>query len=205
MVRVFLVAGDPLVRAGLAALLSPEPGMTVVGQGAPDDSLAARLATAAPDVVAWDLGPDAADAVDLLPEDAATSGPLVALVADAAQARDALAAGARGVVYRDAPGARLAAALRAVAEGLYVSPEPPGEPGSRPDRAAADLVEPLTPREREVLDLVVQGLTNRRIGERLGISEHTAKFHVNAILGKLGVTTRTEAVAEAARRGLVVL
>jgi DNA-binding CsgD family transcriptional regulator len=90
-----------------------------------------------------------------------------------------------------------------VAEGLFVSEEPLGEPATRSRGGAADLVEPLTPREREVLDLLVQGLTNRLIGERLGISEHTAKFHVNAILGKLGVESRTEAVAEAARRGLV--
>ena len=64
-------------------------------------------------------------------------------------------------------------------------------------------MEPLTPREREVLGLLAEGLTNRAIAERLGISEHTAKFHVNAILGKLGVETRTEAVGEAARLGLV--
>jgi len=67
------------------------------------------------------------------------------------------------------------------------------------------LVEPLTPREMEVLQLVAAGLTNRRIGERLGISEHTAKFHVNAILGKLGAQSRGEAVAQAARLGLVLL
>jgi DNA-binding NarL/FixJ family response regulator len=73
-------------------------------------------------------------------------------------------------------------------------------------RAAAEpLVEPLTPREREVLALLAQGMANRAIGERLQISEHTAKFHVNAILGKLGAETRTEALVHAARLGLVLL
>jgi DNA-binding CsgD family transcriptional regulator len=75
----------------------------------------------------------------------------------------------------------------------------------RPRVASEPLVEPLTHRETEVLQLLAQGLTNRRIGERLGISEHTAKFHVNAILGKLGAQTRGEAIAHAARLGLLLL
>ena len=63
----------------------------------------------------------------------------------------------------------------------------------------------LTPRESEVLQLLAEGLPNKAIAERLGISDHTAKFHVNAILGKLGASTRTEALAQAARLGLVLL
>jgi len=74
----------------------------------------------------------------------------------------------------------------------------------RPPRPAA-LVEPLTPRESEVLQLLAQGLPNKAIAERLRISDHTAKFHVNAILGKLGAQTRTEAIVHAARLGLVLL
>ena len=73
---------------------------------------------------------------------------------------------------------------------------------------AADLegpVEPLTPREVEVLQLLSQGLSNKLIGARLGISEHTAKFHVNAISGKLGAQGRTDAVVRAARLGLLLL
>ena len=75
----------------------------------------------------------------------------------------------------------------------------------RPLPVADALVEPLTPREAEVLQLLAEGLTNRRIAERLGISEHTAKFHVNAILGKLGARSRSEAIAQAARLGLLLL
>jgi DNA-binding NarL/FixJ family response regulator len=203
VVRVFLLAEDPLVRAGLMALLGAEPGFSVVGHGPPDPEAAARIAAAAPDVVAWDLGSDPTGPVDGAPDEVPGTAPLLALVTEPPQAAAAFAAGARGAVFRDASGARIAAALHAVAEGLFVSEEPLAEPAARSRGGAADLVEPLTPREREVLDLLVQGLTNRLIGERLGISEHTAKFHVNAILGKLGVESRTEAVAEAARRGLV--
>jgi DNA-binding NarL/FixJ family response regulator len=204
MLRVFLMAGDPLARAGLAALLASETGISVVGQGAPEADLASRVTAAAPDVVVWDLGPGTADGADLLSEAGPEGPPIVALVADRDQAGAAVAGGARGVVFRDAPGARIAAALRAAAEGLFVSEEPVGGRASPAPRPPADFVEPLTRREREVLDLLVQGFSNRLIGDRLGISEHTAKFHVNAILGKLGVATRTEAVAEAARRGLVM-
>jgi two-component system, NarL family, nitrate/nitrite response regulator NarL len=65
--------------------------------------------------------------------------------------------------------------------------------------------ERLTPREREVLGLLAEGRSNKAIATRLGISDHTAKFHVNAILGKLGAETRSEAIVLAARRGMVVL
>ena len=68
-----------------------------------------------------------------------------------------------------------------------------------------ELAEPLTPRELEVLQLLSQGLPNKRIAQRLAISEHTVKFHVNAILGKLGVQSRGEAMVQAVRLGLVAL
>jgi DNA-binding NarL/FixJ family response regulator len=203
-VRVFVVTEDPLAGAGLAALLSSEATVSVVGHGPASPDLAERLAASSPDVVAWDLGAGPSGAIEDLGEAVPSEVPLLALVGDADEARSALRAGARGAVYRDTPPGRLAAALVAVAQGLVVGEEGFAEPARQPARAAAPLLEPLTPREREVLDLLVEGHTNRRIGERLGISEHTAKFHVNAILGKLGVESRTEAVAEAARLGLVV-
>ena len=74
----------------------------------------------------------------------------------------------------------------------------------RPRPPAAATVEHLTPREQEVLQLLAQGLPNKLIATRLGISDHTAKFHVNGILGKLGAQSRTEALAQAARLGLVL-
>jgi DNA-binding NarL/FixJ family response regulator len=71
--------------------------------------------------------------------------------------------------------------------------------------ASPELVEPLTPREQEVLSLVADGLRNRAIAERLGISEHTVKFHLAAVFGKLGATSRTDAVRRAFRLGLIHL
>lgn len=194
--RVLLVSADPLARAGLAALLAARPELRLVGDADP-----ARAAAAATDAgaVLWDLGGGGAEA--LAPVAAAL--PLVALVAGEAQAGDALRAGARGVLDRGAGPDALAAALVAAAAGLAaLDPElaaallraPAAEPGG-----------PLTPREREVLALVAEGLGNKAIAARLGISEHTAKFHVNAILGKLGAGSRAEAIVRAARLGLVVL
>ncbi len=129
--------------------------------------------------------------------------PVVALVASEEQAAEALAAGARGVIFRGASGDRIAAALVAAGRGLLVLEEdlspwvrPPAQP------AAA---EGLTPREVEVLALLGEGLANKTIAQRLGIAERTAKFHVESILGKLGAESRSEAIVLAARRGLLVL
>ena len=128
----------------------------------------------------------------------------MAILWDDAQGAAAVAAGAGGVVLRDTAPERLVSALEAVAQGLVVIDPLLAELLPR-RRIAADLVEPLTPRENEVLQLLAEGRSNKSIAARLGISEHTAKFHVNAILGKLGAATRTEALAQAARLGLVLL
>jgi two-component system, NarL family, nitrate/nitrite response regulator NarL len=129
---------------------------------------------------------------------------VLAVLADAEQAGEALGAGAQGVVLRDVDAGRLAAAVRAVAEGLLVLDGAAAASALRPAPPLAAAVEPLTPREQEVLQLLAEGLSNKRIGARLGISDHTVKFHVNAILGKLGAQSRTEALAHAARLGLVL-
>ena len=87
---------------------------------------------------------------------------------------------------------------------LHAGASPDGPVGSgTPGRET--VIEPLTPREREVLELVAEGMSNRAIAERLAISEHTVKFHVGALLGKLAASTRAELVAIAVRRGLIML
>ena len=131
--------------------------------------------------------------------------PVVAVLWDEEQGAAALAAGVRGVVLRDMLSDRLVAALEAVARGLVVIDPALADLLPRRRAVTAELVEPLTPRENEVLQLLAEGRSNKSIAARLGISEHTAKFHVNAILGKLGAATRTEALAQAARLGLVLL
>jgi two-component system, NarL family, nitrate/nitrite response regulator NarL len=204
--RVLVVSDDPLARTGLALLLADRDGFVVSGQAGVDEDWPSPGDPGAPDVVVWDLGLGLRSTLEDLRELGPGSPPIVAIVADEADARDALAAGARGALSREADGDRLAAALRAAAQGLLVLDDafaaaliqsaPPSTPA---------LTESLTPRELEVLQLLSQGLPNKRIAQRLGISEHTAKFHVNAILGKLGVQSRSEAIVHAVRLGLVVL
>jgi DNA-binding NarL/FixJ family response regulator len=129
---------------------------------------------------------------------------VLALVTDAPEARQALRAGARGALSRSAPPAAIAPAALAVAAGHWVV----DEHFAREILQLGDPPAPgiaLSPREQEVLELLSEGLSNGEIAVRLGISRHTAKFHVNAILDKLGATTRTEAVVLAARGGILTL
>jgi two-component system nitrate/nitrite response regulator NarL len=154
------------------------------------------------DVVLWDLGREAPARVDALADPRGDGPPVIALAPDDAQAATALAAGIRGYLSRDIDARRLTAALSAAASGLVVlDPEIVSHP--LPARASPQMIEDLTPREIEVLQLLAEGMANKAIATRLGISEHTAKFHVNAILGKLGARSRTEAVITAARHGLI--
>jgi len=120
----------------------------------------------------------------------------------------ALRAGVRGILRADLTASQLATALQAVAHDLIVLH--PNEAQSRAIAPAneldlADLVEPLTAREREVLQMLAEGRGNKQIAGRMNISEHTVKFHVASILGKLRASTRTEAVSIALRRGLILL
>jgi DNA-binding NarL/FixJ family response regulator len=197
--RLLLVSQDAIARAGLRAL-AERAGLSVVADLAPDE-LEPELLEAA-DAILWDAG--AAGAFEAIRR-ASERVPVLALPWSPEQAREALAAGARAVLSRERLEEQLPVALQAAALGLLVVDEAEGASVIRAPAPSEALVEPLTPRETEVLQLVAQGLTNRRIGERLGISEHTAKFHVNAILGKLGAQTRGEAIAHAARLGLLLL
>lgn len=204
VLRVMVVADDPLARAGLAALLAQRPDIEVVGQAAGHPELATDAQVYRPDALVWDTGWEPAVVLERLADLRSELPPVVVLVAAGAQAAEARAAGAHGVLLREVTAPGLAAALRAVAEGLWVwtaemaerlEPSAQGQPGQP--------AEPLTPRELEVLTLVASGLPNKAIAQRLGISEHTVKFHINAILGKLDASSRTDAVVRATRLGLV--
>jgi two-component system, NarL family, nitrate/nitrite response regulator NarL len=197
IVRFAVVGEDPLARAGLVALLASDPDLALVGQGEPADT--GRFAAQA-DVVVWDAG--AGPLGGGLEEGL---GVVVALVGDERQAVLALGAGARGVLPRDVSASRLAAAIAAANIGLIVVDETFGAVLGRREGPPTPLPEPLTPRELEVLTLLGQGLSNKAISARLGISESTAKFHVNSILGKLEVGSRSEAIVHASRLGLLVL
>ncbi len=197
---ILVVSADPLARAGLAALLAGRDDLLVAGQAAPDGELRAAVEAVAPAAAVWDPGDGSG--LDRMREAAAGGLRVLALVSAAGQAQEALSAGAGGVLPRGAGADRIAAALRAVAAGLVVLDAGSAGELLRPAPAPA---EGLTPRELEVLSLLAEGLSNKAIAERLGISDHTAKFHVNAILGKLGAQSRSEAIVRAARLGLVVL
>lgn len=176
--RVAVVSNDRFVRAGLLATLESFDDLSVIADLEPDDLLESRLRVIAPDVVLSDV----AIAGDV---------PILLLTSDAASSHVA-----NGVLSRSATAEQIDVALHAIAEGLRVTDGSPAVPNQ---------VEPLTHRELEVLQLLAEGLTNKEIAQRLTISEHTVKFHVNAILAKLGAATRTEAVVHAARLGIVVL
>jgi DNA-binding NarL/FixJ family response regulator len=203
--RVFIAAASAAARLALRDRLDV-PGVEIVGEG-----LGLEAAPTWTDVVVLDgaraLARPAATvaADDRLPA-------VVALTDDDRLARTLGELPLRGwaIIGREASAGELRAAVTAAAEGLVAVPASrAGRVLGRPAAPAAPdrdgLPEPLTAREREVLDLLGQGLSNRRIAERLRISEHTAKFHVASVLGKLGAATRAEAVSCGIRRGLITL
>ena len=198
---MLVVAGDPLARAGLAMMLAAQPEGFDVHQAGADP--AASQTQVRPDVVVWDLGLEPDTGLVFL----ADAPPALALVPDEASALSAIAAGAGGALGRDATGEAIAAAVAALGHGLSVLDKTflPALSGAHAESEGEPLREPLTPREREVLALLAEGLSNKELGTRLSISEHTVKFHVNAVLAKLGVQRRVLAVVRAARLGIIDL
>jgi DNA-binding NarL/FixJ family response regulator len=193
-IKVVLLTEDALLRAGLSSLLAQGGSVEVVERDAAEVAL-------------WDAGVDGEQALARLAQVRDLPMPAVAIVHDASQVQPALAAGARGVVLRDHVGPEVSAALAAVRSGLTVMDHALTEaivPHS-PARGTAKGRGELTERERQVVQLMSEGLSNKLIADRLGISDHTAKFHVNGVMVKLGASTRTEAVVEAMRRGLIRL
>jgi len=197
-IKVLLVAENPLARMGLAALLAGVNGLTVAGQSS-GNQLNIDLELAKPDVIAWDWS---WNAVPELPHDM----PVVALLKENTQAAEAWRAGARGLLLGHLDPDSLGAALTAASHGFAVI-----EPTLVSALAQVEVsqsegqVEALTPREMEVLQLLAAGLPNKTIASRLSITDHTVKFHVNAIMTKLGVQSRTEAVVRATKLGLIIL
>ena len=212
MIRVFLIAASPLARAALQNRLRPH-GVKIVGSAAHIDAVDGQLSDTQPQALLVDASAEQLETMigSLADSDLAAEIPTVVLAepGSSAVSAQALQAGIRAVLPSGLAADQLAAALHAVASGLVVlhptevqAAFPLAAPASQP---LAELAEPLTRREREVLQMLTGGLANKEIAARLQISDHTAKFHVAAILGKLGAATRTEAVALGIRRGLVLL
>ena len=205
-----LVTARGAARARLEAVVGASRVLRLVA-GLPDAPLARRLQALRPDVVLLDLDGVRLDAV--LAELPAPAPAALVVLADAPRRVRADRAVERGLVRavlpRDATSGEILAAIDAVVAGLVVLH--PDALAARPRmdvlpaRIAADPAQPLTAREIEVLGMLAEGLGNKTIAARLGISTHTAKFHVASILAKLGAGSRTEAVTIGMRRGLVVI
>jgi len=205
--RVLVVASSPVIRAGLESLLAGASDYSVLGAArlpGPTGSETAR----APDVVvlALDTERDAKPAIELAADQGA-SVPFVVIGEDpvAEWGARALRLGARAVLSHAAGPTELVAAIEAVAAGLVVLPPELVGSAAIPARPSEPGPQHLTGREIEILGLLAAGLANKTIAGRLGISEHTVKSHVAALFGKLGVSTRAEAVAVAVRQGLLML
>ena len=205
-----LVAARGAARARLEAVVGASRALRLVA-GLPDAPLARRLQALRPDVVVLDLDGGWLDAVLAeLPTPAAAALVVLADAPRRVRADRAVERGlVRAVLPRDATSGEILAAIDAVVAGLVVlhpdalAARPPRE--AQPARAAVDPAQPLTAREIEVLGMLAEGLGNKTIAVRLGISTHTAKFHVASILAKLGAGSRTEAVTVGMRRGFVVI
>jgi DNA-binding NarL/FixJ family response regulator len=195
-----VLADSPVVRRGLAEILGTSAELRVVGSAPLHD--AQSFDAERVDVIVEDVPDDTSTeaALSRVPPGV----PVLALVGRAERARELVQGGAQGALRRDASGESLAAASVAVAAGLYAFDRDTVAPLLARGVPVAEAGT-LRAREREVLELVASGLSNRAIGEALGVSEHTVKFHVRSLLDKLGADTRTDAVARAARRGLLTL
>jgi DNA-binding NarL/FixJ family response regulator len=200
MIRVAIVDDHAVVRQGLAQLLSSEDDIEIVGTATNGDEAYALLSSVTPDVYLMDLSMPEVDGVEATRR-IVNDAPDVHVVvltsfADRQRILDALEAGASGYLLKDGDPAQVADAVRVAAAG-----ESPLDPKAarvlldvrreqQPANAAADR---LTAREREVLDLVGQGLANKQIARRLGIAERTVKAHLTSVFQAIGVTDRTQA------------
>jgi NarL family two-component system response regulator YdfI len=203
VIRVLVASGR---GAALASRLGAEKRLHLLVAAAgisPDE----QIEDAQPDVVLIDLGSERVS--DWLRE-ATTSGPPPALVVLADDMPGVLETGwlrhgGRAVLPRRAATQEIVATIEAVAAGLIVLHPDAGPPGGSPRRRATAVAQSLTSREIEVLGMMAEGLGNKGIAARLGISLHTVKFHIASIFAKLDVESRTEAVTVGVRRGLVLV
>jgi NarL family two-component system response regulator YdfI len=205
VVRVAIAAPSDIACARIEALLATEAGVCVVGT-ATSMLLAEFLEQVDADVLLLDPGSEIAETLAHIAE-RVEMPPTILLASNSAVWRYLFDLGVRAVLPNHIEANRLLAAIKAVAAGFVVLDEhaagieslrSEGEP-------RREQVETLTPRELEVLHLLAEGLPNKEIATTLEISEHTVKFHLSSIFGKLGATSRTEALAIGIRRGLVMV
>jgi DNA-binding NarL/FixJ family response regulator len=214
-VNIALVAAYPSVRAGLRTLLNEDGRIAVVAEAASLRDLVSESIEGI-DVVVVDLDLDGVwgSSTDMLRLSPGTGVVMLGPYPDESGIVDELGERPWAYLLKDAGATELARAVEAVASGLVVVQPPlaqrlfaPAARSRSPGAFARSETEgeALTAREHEVLQLVAEGLPNKLIANRLGISEHTVKFHITSILSKLDASSRTEAVRLGAHRGLVIL
>ncbi|HEX7353960.1 MAG TPA: response regulator transcription factor [Mycobacteriales bacterium] len=199
-VRVFLLDDHEIVRRGIADLLDAADGLTVVGEAATAAEARDRVPAARPDVAVLDARLPDGSGIDVCRDIRSALPDVHCLILTSYDDDDAVLAavmaGASGYLLKQIRGTNLVAAIRRVAAGeSLLDPAVTGRLLDRLRNGPADdpRLRSLTERERDVLGLIAEGLTNRQIGERLFLAEKTVKNHVSALLAKLGMERRTQA------------
>jgi two-component system, NarL family, nitrate/nitrite response regulator NarL len=212
-VRIVIVDDHTLVRTALRMLVESRPGFRVVGEAADCKTALAVAARERPDVILYDLVLNGHESTDVLPELLAAAGRARVLVVTGARApelhRQAIRLGAKGLIFKEDTSDTLLQAIEKVHAGeVWLDPAmitglldelSPNNKHRDPEEAK---IASLSPREREVIALIGEGLRNKEIGKRLFISETTVRHHLTSIFNKLGVSERLELVIYAYRHGL---
>ncbi|HEY2319124.1 MAG TPA: response regulator transcription factor [Solirubrobacteraceae bacterium] len=212
-IRVLVVDDHAVVREGLRTFLELQDGIVVVGEAADGEQAVAQATALKPDVILMDLVMPRLDGIGAMRalRERVPASRVIVLTSflDDERLMPALQAGAAGYLLKDVEPAELARAVRsACADEALIDPTVAARllhtlsSGHRPAGAAADGAEHLTRREREVLELIALGHSNKRIALELGVAEKTVKTHVGHLLAKLGVADRTQAALFAVQHGL---
>ncbi len=201
-IRVLIVDDHPVVRAGLGSMLGTQPELELVGSASSGEAALAMLKQREADVLLLDLRMPGLSGVETIHEMKRNRNDAKVLILTSFETDEdiyrAVQAGARGYLLKDTSLREMVEAIKAVHVGKRYLPRDIAE------RLAERMMRTdLTPRELQLLKMLSKGLTNKQIGQALGISDNTVKNHVNSIIEKLEVCDRTEAATTAIQRGLI--